>query len=279
MANSEEREAQAKEEQAAGKLTDLYAQVRDLRIETGDSGVGSIVGGLPSFIEQTAIAQGGGTVAVTHEPFELRVRTGADSVAYLDIYDPRGTYQSFTTPSSIVTLDATKDSSTSAFVDLGDGWFQMGTADALSGGSSIVYVYATANTPAFNVSTSTRVEAIDALKALIGMFSIANGAWGASNNITGAFSRFYRGDGDGGIYADNHGTLTADLDSVTWGPDTVCYLCRLYSDIVSWGGKENTYTRSAIPTAEDGKQCFAVKIEARTHAADHVDYFFPLKEA
>ena len=56
---AEEREAQAKEEQASGKLTDLYAQVRDLRIETGDSGVGSIGGGLPSFIEQTAIAQGG----------------------------------------------------------------------------------------------------------------------------------------------------------------------------------------------------------------------------
>lgn len=57
---AEEREAQAKEEQAAGKLTDLYAQVRDLRIETGDSGVGSIGGGLPSFIEQVAISHGGG---------------------------------------------------------------------------------------------------------------------------------------------------------------------------------------------------------------------------
>lgn len=279
MTQGEEREAQAKEEQAAGKLTDLYAQVRDLRIETGDSGVGSIGGGLPSFIEQTAIAQGGGSAPVTHEPFELRVRTGSDGVTYLDIYDPKGTYQTFTTPSSIVTLDATKDSGTSAFVDLGDGWFQMGAADEVAGGSSTVYVYATANSPAFNVSTSTRVESINGLKMLIGHFSKANNVWGASNNIKGAFSRYYRGDGEGGIYADNDGTLTSDLDSVEWGPYTLCYLCRLYSDVIEWGGKENVYTREAIPVAEDGQQCFAMKIEARTHAADHVDYFFPLKEA
>ena len=60
MTQSEEREAQAKSEQQAGQMADLFAQMRGMRIETGDSGVVNIGGGLPSFIEQTAIAQGGG---------------------------------------------------------------------------------------------------------------------------------------------------------------------------------------------------------------------------
>lgn len=256
--------------------SDLHA------VQIAGVSVGGMIDSLsPATNKGQDIYGSGETVAptVTHEPFELRVRTGEDGVAYLDIYDPKGTYQTFTTPSSIVTLDATKDAGTSAFVDLGDGWFQMGAADEVAGGSSTVYVYATANAPAFNVSTSTRVGSINGLKVLIGHFSKANNVWGASNNITGAFSRYYRGDGEGGIYADNDGTLTSDLDSVEWGPDTLCYLCRLYSDVILWGGKENVYTREAIPVAEDGQQCFAMKIEARTHAADHVDYFFPLKEA
>lgn len=273
MTQSEEREAQAKSEQQAGQMADLFAQMRGMRIETGDSGVVNIGGGLPSFIEQTAIAQGGGTVAVTHEPFELRVRTGEDGVAYLDIYDPRGTYEVFTSGERRETRNSVIGGGAAEWPDVGDKWHQIGSMAELTPNGGRVYVYVQPGETMYITAEAGRETEGD--ETCVGYAD----AQGASNTFTGAYAYTYEWGGGEGLFVDNNGMLTTDLDSITWDADTICYICRLYDHVFSFGDNIRSRSYSEIPVDESGKQVFVSKLPCRSHAADHADNFYPFREA
>lgn len=251
---------------------------------------------------------GAGGQTETVQPFTLRLRMADEeqpdgstlSVAYLDIFDPQGVRR--------VLLNANLDTDTEALewvdkrTELSGGWWTFGKADdalpwAPSGTSgreqSFVFVQfpedsesgfyvllsevrPTAQTfPRFAlIGTIYRDEQPDGsfsysfTQANVGAFDLRN-QWEAQERVFVAL---------GG----SSGDLTDDLDSVQWTRETEAFVCRLFSLVASFGSQDPVFLenpRTEVPRGrDDGKQCFAAKIAARAHAADHVDGFIPYDE-
>ena len=250
--------------------SDLHA------VQIAGVSVGGMIDSLsPATNKGQDIYGSGGTVAptVTHEPFELRVRTGEDGVAYLDIYDPRGTYEVFTSGERRETRNSVIGGGAAAWPDVGNKWRQIGSMAELAPNGGRVYVYVQPGETMYITAGADRETEGD--ETCVGYAD----AQGTSNTFTGAYAYTYEWGGGEGLFVDNNGTLTTDLDSITWDADTICYICRLYDHVFSFGESVRSRSYSEIPVDESGKQVFVSKLPCRSHAADHADNFYLFREA
>ena len=251
----------------------------------------------------------------THLPFELRIRSETETIPptteggeptvtfhrYLDIYAPQGVFYRLLNAN----LHTRVEQLTwfhNALTDLGDGWHSFGDLEDLEWEKDGQNVRERA--PVFLMFPEGRVDGFYTLNeatgahtrvALIGNVyrtlkqddetSEETHDYALAQSLIGAFAlrhewvaheRVFVAAGTG-----SSETLTDDLDAVRWTRETEAYICRMLS-LVLHMGDDTVYIENPseeIPTGEeDGKQCFAAKIAARAHAADHVDGFIPYAE-
>ena len=264
---------------------------------------------------KTAKASQAAAAPSAHLPFELRIRTTQTSVPptteggestvtthrYLDIYAPQGVFHRLLNAN----LHTRVEQLTwfhNALTDLGDGWHSFGDLEDLEWEKDGQNVRERA--PVFLMFPEGRVDGFYTLNeatgahtrvALIGNVyrtlkqdaeaSEETYDYALAQSLKGAFilrhewvahERVFVAVGTG-----SSETLTDDLDAVRWTRETEAYICRMLS-LVLHMGDDTVYIENPseeIPTGEeDGKQCFASKLAARAHAADHVDGFIPYDE-
>lgn len=251
----------------------------------------------------------------THLPFELRIRSETETIPptteggeptvtshrYLDIYAPQGVYYRLLNAN----LHTRVDQLTwfhNAFIDLGDGWHSFGDLEDLvfeDDGQNL-----RKRAPVFLMFPEGRIDGFYTVNEATGTHprtvvignvyrtakqddetSEETYDYALAQSLIGAFAlrhewvaheRVFVAVGTG-----SSETLTDDLDAVRWTRETEAYICRMLS-LVLHMGDDTAYIENPseeIPTGEeDGKQCFAAKIAARAHAADHVDGFIPYDE-
>lgn len=251
----------------------------------------------------------------THLPFELRIRSETETIPptteggeptvtfhrYLDIYAPQGVFYRLLNAN----LHTRVEQLTwlhNALTDLGDGWHSFGDLEDLEWEKDGQNVRERA--PVFLMFPEGRIDGFYTLNeatgahtrvALIGNVyrTLKQDAEASeetydcalAQSLIGAFAlrhewvaheRVFVAVGTG-----SSETLTDDLDAVRWTRETEAYICRMLS-LVLHMGDDTVYIENPseeIPTGEeDGKQCFASKLAARAHAADHVDGFIPYAE-
>ena len=251
----------------------------------------------------------------THLPFELRIRNETETIPptteggeptvtshrYLDIYAPQGVYYRLLNAN----LHTRVDQLTwfhNAFIDLGDGWYSFGDLEDLvfeDDGQNL-----RKRAPVFLMFPEGRIDGFYTVNEATGTHprtvvignvyrtakqddetSEETYDYALAQSLIGAFAlrhewvaheRVFVAVGTG-----SSETLTDDLGAVRWTRETKAYICRMLS-LVLHMGDDTAYIENPseeIPTGEeDGKQCFAAKIAARAHAADHVDGFIPYDE-
>ena len=227
----------------------------------------------------------------THQPFELRVRVEPDGTAHwLDIYDPQGAYTRFL--DSATQIRNTYPSGRSAshpLTDVGGGWYAVANLDDatfVNGKATLYVVFANMNGDIFRFEfTSNNVT--EPGRIAVGIVTRTVGettAYAIQQIVLGAFFADYAWDGAEAVMTQKDGGWTADLTGVEWTPTTPLILARLYSRTLVFAARPQGPLTLAHPCAEiplgleDTLPCFAAKIDATPHAADHIQDFIPFAE-
>lgn len=288
-----------KPENTAGRLQTLELSLNEAKDDVANTrstqGLGgqTISGG--GFIRPVAwdFPKGKCNGPATHQPFELRVRveTGETGTAHwLDVYEPQGVYTRFLDsisqnrnayPSSVAQPKPTA---------VGDGWYAVTNLDEatfVNDRATLYVVFGNETGDLFNFEFASN-NVTETGRIAVGIVSRTVGETTTyaviQQVVLGAFYVDYAWDGAEAVMTQKDGEWTADLTGVEWTPTTPLILARLYSRTLAFADRPQGPFTLAHPCAEiplgleDTLPCFAAKIDATPHAADHIQDFIPFAE-
>ena len=230
------------------------------------------------------------------EPFAVRiVHNDQNNTDTVQIYEPAGQYSVFLSKDAQEFRDSTWVGKPSASTG---GWYPLGTVTA----SSAVFLTDAGSVPwewrRFRLSI-TRDSISDRPRQAIRIASLTRTGDGTDDSpfvftvnqqYTGAYSMEFSTDQSAQriMVEKSDGTMSDDIDGITWTRTTPAYLVKPYGSVVwfpynttMWSGRSNAWTTpKADPIAEDtGYPVYAEKIKVQTHESEHYEGFIPDESA